>query len=193
MASKKTEQKKDNIEREYTIPLRPEFRKVPRYKKTNKAIKAIKEFLVRHMKIRDRDLNKVKIDKLLNEMVWTRGIKKPPSKIKVRAVKSGEIVRVEAAEMPKSLEFKKARLEKRNKKAVEIAEKKKSMMQKAKEIQQGKTDEEKVEEKKESEEKKAAVVESMEKMEKQAAKQTKHETKTSGNQQKHQQRKTLAK
>ena len=89
-------EKNDNkIEREYIIPLRREWSKVPRYKKANRAIKAIKKFLARHMKIRDRDLDKIKIDKYLNEEIWFRGIRKPPHKIKVKAVKDGEIVRVE--------------------------------------------------------------------------------------------------
>jgi large subunit ribosomal protein L31e len=73
----------EKIEREYTIPLRHRWKIVPTYKRANKAVKAIKEFLVRHMKIRDRDLDKIKVDKYLNEAIWARGIKHPPSKIKV--------------------------------------------------------------------------------------------------------------
>ncbi|MEK6817555.1 MAG: 50S ribosomal protein L31e, partial [Nanoarchaeota archaeon] len=48
------EEKKQNIiEREYTIPLREKVRSVPRYKKTNKAVRTIKEFLAKHMKVYD--------------------------------------------------------------------------------------------------------------------------------------------
>ena len=61
--AKKTEPKTEKIEREYIIPLRARGKAVPRYKKTPKAIKTIKEFLARHMKIKDRDLSKIKIDK----------------------------------------------------------------------------------------------------------------------------------
>ena len=85
--AKKTKEKTETIEREYNIPLRRKFQKTPRYKKANKAIKTIKEFLVRHMTIRDRDLKKIKIDKYLNEFVWFRGIKKPPAKVRVKAIK----------------------------------------------------------------------------------------------------------
>ena len=60
------EESKIILEREYTIPLRKEWRKVPEYKRANKAAKAIKEFMVRHMKNYDRDLKKIKIDILLN-------------------------------------------------------------------------------------------------------------------------------
>src|SRR3990167_11203854 len=108
------------MEREYVIPLRRNWNKVPRYKRANKAIGTIKEFLVRHMKIRDGDLNKVKIDRYLNEFVWFRGIRKPPARIKVKARKEGDIVKVELAEIPKELGFKKTKLEKRDKKASEV-------------------------------------------------------------------------
>ncbi len=59
----KMEKKQTPAEKEYTISLREKVRSVPRYKKTNKAVRTIKEFLVRHMKIYNRDLNKIKIDK----------------------------------------------------------------------------------------------------------------------------------
>ena len=140
--AKKKETPKEKIEREYVIPLREKCRPVPRYKKTPKAVKTLKEFIVRHMKIYDRDLNKVKIDTFLNEQLWRRGIKKPLHKVKVKAVKEGEIVRVYALDLPKRLEFKKARLEKREKRAKEEKEKQKSLMEKAKEQMHGKPKEE---------------------------------------------------
>tara|TARA_Y100000034_G_scaffold109178_1_gene140165 strand:- start:1472 stop:2056 length:585 start_codon:yes stop_codon:yes gene_type:complete len=190
MADKET--KTDKIEREYIIPLREKCRVVPRYKKANKAIKTIKEFLVKHMKIRDRDLKKIKIDKYLNEAVWFRGIKKPPAKIKVKAIKEGDIVKVELSEMPSKLKFKKARLEKRERKAEDKIEKKKAISQ----VEEKKTDEEKkgIEEKKvEEKEKKSAVVEEGKKIEKAAAKQVKHNVGGKTKQPKHQIRKALAK
>ncbi len=77
------------MERIYTIPLRRKFIKVPRYKRTPKAIRVIKEFLKRHMKS-----DKIVLDKKINEKVWERGIKHPPGKIKVKAVKdeSGKVI-----------------------------------------------------------------------------------------------------
>ncbi len=170
MVETKTENK---FEKEYTIPLRREWAKVPRYKRANKAVKAIKEFLARHMKIYDRDLRKIKIDKYLNEELWFRGIKNPPHKIKVRATKEGEIVRVELFEMPEILKFKKAREEKREKIAEEGKPKKHEHEHKE---EVGKKTEEKIAEEKE---KKAASIESMEKIEKETAKKMKHQTKQS--------------
>lgn len=193
--AKKTETKTDKIEKEYIIPLRISWKKVPRYKRANKAVKAIKEFLARHMKIRDRDLKKIKIDKYLNEVIWFRGIRKPPVKIKVKAIKEGDIVRAELAEIPKKLKFKKLREEKREQKAMEAITKKKTLLEKVRE-EKPKTEEEKKEEaeKKEDEkEKKAAVVEVGKKMEKEAAKKVKHEVKRKTKQPKRQKRMALAK
>ena len=202
--AKKTEIKTEKLEREYVIPLREKVRVVPRYKKTNKAVKTVKEFLVRHMKVRDRDLSKIKIDKYLNEALWFRGIRKPPHKIKVKAVKEGEIVRAELSDMPDKLKFKKAREEKHLQKAKDMLEGKKTKMEKAKEVmgkpaeeaapkegEEKQTEEQKVEEK----EKKSAVVEAGAKIEKAAAQKTKHSTQAAGKQtqQKHQVRKALAK
>jgi large subunit ribosomal protein L31e len=190
MADKKTETNK--LEREYVIPLRSKWNRVPRYKRANKAIKSIKEFLVRHMKIRDRDLKKIKIDKYLNEEVWFRGIKKPPARIKVKAIKEKDIVKVELSEMPKKLKFKKTREEKREQKAAEKAEAEKSAPQAYPEKSSTKISTKDKDKKEEAKEKKSAVVEAGQKMEKAEAKKVKHQTKQS-KQPKHQIRKALAK
>ena len=195
--AKKTEAKIEKIEREYIIPLRERGRSVPRYKKTPKAVKTVKEFLVRHMKIRDRDLNKIKIDRFVNEALWFRGIKNPPHKIKVKAIKQGDIVRVELVDIPEKLKYKKAREDKIEAKAKEALEKKKSMMEKAKETFQQKPTEEQPtqteEEKKEEKEKAKAGAEAGEKMKKAAAKTAKHQIGGKTKQPKRQVRKALAK
>ncbi len=188
MADKTKNPKTEKIEREYVIPLRKGWAKATRYKKANKAIKAVKEFLVRHMKIRDRDLNKIKIDKYLNEEIWSRGIKKPPAKIKVKAIREGDMVKVELAELPTKLKFKKEREEKREKKAAEAEKRKRK---KPEEKPKEKTEEE--EKKEEAKEKKAAVVEAGQKMEKELAKKARHQAKSKVKEPKHQRRKALAK
>ncbi len=194
--AKKTETKTEKVEREYIIPLREKGRPVPRYKKTPKAVKTVKEFLVRHMKIRDRDLKKIKIDRFVNEVLWFRGIKNPPHKIKVKAIKQGEIVRVELVDIPEKLKYKKAREDKIETRAKEALEKKKSMMEKAKETFQQKPTEGPVqteEEKQEEKEKAKAGAEAGEKMKKAAAKTAKHQTGGKPKQPKRQIRKALAK
>ena len=115
MAETKTHAHK--IEREYTVPLRREWQKVPRYKRTSKSVKAVKEFVARHMKVADRDLKKVKLDFYLNNELWFRGGKTPFSKIKVKVRKEGDIVKVELADVPEHVKFLKLRHERLHKKA----------------------------------------------------------------------------
>lgn len=170
------EKNETKFEREYVIPLRRRFNIVPRYQKTNKAVKTVKEFLARHMQVRDRDLDKIKLDRYVNELLWSRGIKNPPSKIKVKAIKDGEIVRVELAELPTNIKFKKLREEKVENAAKEVAKKRKSEKVEEEKIEENKTEAE--ESKKEvEEEKKEAVVEAEQKIEKAEAREMKHTTK----------------
>jgi large subunit ribosomal protein L31e len=185
----KEEPKTEKLEREYIINIRKHVNKVPIYRRAEKAIRAIKEFLARHMKVRDRDLGKIKLDMYLNEYMWARGIRNPQTRIKVRAVKEGDIVRAELAELPNKLKFKKAREEKREKEGAEISKKRKEEKKEQK-PEETKPEEEKKEEEKE---KKASVVEAGKEMEKAAAKIAKHETKGQKNQPKRQQRMALQK
>lgn len=119
---KKVEKKVEKVEREYVVPLRRGFLNVPQYRRAKKAVRVLKEFIVRHMAIRDRDLRKVKVDIHLNNEIWFRGIKKPLHKIKVRAVKEDGIVTVTLAEPAEYVKFKMARDEKA-KKAAEVGKK----------------------------------------------------------------------
>lgn len=192
MADKKTETKAkaENVEREFIIPLRKRFNVVPRYRKTNKAIKAIKEFLVRHMKVYDRDLNKIKIDKYLNEQVWSRGIKNPPSKIKVKAIKDKDgIVRVELVDYPENLKFKKLFEEKREREGG-AGKKKKEEIKQPEENKDLKEEEVKKENEKETS---RSVEDAGKAMEKQEAKKMKQEPTYKVKQPKHQFRKALKK
>lgn len=162
----KKEEPKTELEREYVIPLRLNFLKVPRYRRTNKAIKTIKEFLAKHMKVEDRDLSKIKIDMYLNQEVWFRGIKKPPVKIKVKAVKRDGIVYAELAEIPDKVKFDMAKAEKFHK----VPEKAKAPKIAPTENEETKTEEEKTDEK----EKEKASVEAGLAKQKKAAKSAKH-------------------
>ena len=84
-----------SLEREYIIPLRRVWLKAPEYERGRKAIKAIKEFIAKHMKVTDRNLKKVKLDIFLNNEIWFRGKANPPAKVKVKATKINDIVKVE--------------------------------------------------------------------------------------------------
>jgi large subunit ribosomal protein L31e len=69
------------IENIYTIPFYPQLNKTAPYKRTPRAIKLLKEFILKHTKV-----DFVIIDEELNEFMWKRGIQKPPRKVKVRAI-----------------------------------------------------------------------------------------------------------
>lgn len=80
-------------ERTYIIPLRREWLKSVKYKRAKKAVRAIKEFLTRHMKT---DVANVKLGTHLNIELWKHGIKNPPSRIKVNVTKDDKgMVRAE--------------------------------------------------------------------------------------------------
>ena len=143
--------KQTPVEREYIINLRREIMKAPKYKRTPKAVKAVKQFIAKHMRIPERDVKKVKIDKWLNQELWFRGIQNPPTKIKVKAKKQGENVIVSLAEIPEILKFKIAREEKSSKEAEKIKKDKKEKAEAEKKQEAKKTVES---EKKDAEEKK---------------------------------------
>jgi len=81
----------EKITRTYTIPLRRGYAETPRYKRTNKAVRVLKEFLAKHMKSED-----VRLGKELNEYMWAKGIQNPPPRVSVNVTKDKEgIVRAE--------------------------------------------------------------------------------------------------
>lgn len=85
----------DETERIITIPLRA-TKMAPRTKRAKRAIKEIRDNIVRHMKVSE---DKVWIDTALNEKIWERGIQNPPSRISVKAVKFDDgLVEVSLAE-----------------------------------------------------------------------------------------------
>jgi large subunit ribosomal protein L31e len=181
--AEKTKENKIILEREYIIPLRRKFIDTPFYKKTPKAIKAIKQFIAKHMKVEDRDLRKVKLDGLVNHEMWMHGIRRPLAKIKVKAKKYEDgIVRVELVEIPDVLKFKIEREKKRQETTIE--EKKEKVEEKKEE----KTEEEK----KDIEEKKDSVKEAGQKQADNQAKQMKHEARAKQGP-KHQRRTALQK
>jgi large subunit ribosomal protein L31e len=67
----------------FTIPLLV-TKAAPRSKKAEKAVAEIKEFVAKHMKAKIED---VWMDQAVNESMWSRSIQKPPSKVRVKAVK----------------------------------------------------------------------------------------------------------
>ncbi len=71
-------------ERAYTVNLREAW-KAPRKRRTPRAIRVLREFVKRNMKVES-----VIISNEINEEVWERSTKKPPHRLKIRAVKDKE-------------------------------------------------------------------------------------------------------
>ena len=108
------------MERIYTIPLRKKTVPTARYKRGPKAMRVIRQYLEKHMKS-----DNVKIDKEINEFVWTRGIKHPPSKVKVKAIKddTGKVTATLEKEEAKPVEKKAKPVEKKAKPVLRASEK----------------------------------------------------------------------
>ncbi len=73
----------DMEERIINIPLR-KAKKSPTSKRAARAMKLVREHVANNMDVPKED---VWIDSSTNEEIWSRGIKKPPLKIKVKAIK----------------------------------------------------------------------------------------------------------
>jgi len=86
------EKEKEFKEQVYTIPLR-DLQRCPRTRRAPKAIKLIREYVVRHRKALPEN---IWIDKEVNEAIWARGIEHPPNKItlKVAWVEDEDLVEV---------------------------------------------------------------------------------------------------
>lgn len=157
---KKTKEEKPLLERTYTIPLRKDVLKAPRYKRAEKAVRVIRAFLAKHMKVAERDINKIKLDPWLNRALWIRGIKKPPYKITVKVTKDAEgNVKVEFISLPAKYKVEETQLLKKKSKLemkavakikAEEEKKKKAVEAKKKEEEKEKTEEEKAELEKEA-------------------------------------------
>lgn len=105
-------EKKIVLERVYNIPLRKKYQRAPRWKRTNRAVSALKEFVFKHMKAKE-----VKIGKHANLELWKHGGRNPPHHIKVNCKKNEEdVVTVELVgapeEKPKEEKKKKPKKEK---------------------------------------------------------------------------------
>ncbi len=81
-------------ERIYTVPLRKAYWTGSRLRRANKAVRTLQKFVERHMKPEE-----LLIMPEVNEQIWSRGIEKPPRRIRIRATKNDEnLVRVYLAE-----------------------------------------------------------------------------------------------
>ena len=63
-----------------TIPLRAAWN-VPITKRDNRAMAEIRNHVSQHMKIQEDE--EIWIDQAVNEVIWSRGMQKPPRKIRI--------------------------------------------------------------------------------------------------------------
>ena len=128
------------LERIYTINLGKVLLS-PNNQRAKRAINMIREFASRHMKSEN-----VKIEEDVNHLVWERGIRHPPRKIRVKITKDddGNIIVSEYQEEKKVEEKPK---EKKEEKKVEEKPKEKKEEKKVEEKPKEKKEEKKVEEK----------------------------------------------
>lgn len=108
---------KEGETRTYTIPLRRDFVKAPKWRRSKRAVNFIQSFLERHTKKED-----VKIGRWLNELVWKHGAKNPPSRVRVNVTVKDNTATAELVDLPPKAK----RIIEAEKKAAEEAEKKKS-------------------------------------------------------------------
>ncbi len=94
----KEEEKEIVEERVYTVPLGKALIQPPN-KRTARAVRMLRSFMIKHMKLETRKEGEAEeqetaprliIDNEVNEKLWSRGIEKPPRKIRVRAEKDKE-------------------------------------------------------------------------------------------------------
>lgn len=80
----------------YTIPLRAAFR-APTGKRAKVAVRVLREFIARHTRSQV-----VKISPEVNRLIWSRGIKRPPSRVRVIVeVHEEEGVKIAEVRLPK--------------------------------------------------------------------------------------------
>ncbi len=88
----------DFEERVMTVPLR-DAKAEAKHERADRAMRLVREHLAQHFSV---DEDAIRLDPSINEAVWSRGRKKPPSKLRVRAARFDEegesIVEAEHAE-----------------------------------------------------------------------------------------------
>jgi len=113
------------LERIYTIPLSKAYDYI-RTRRTERAVKLLREFVARHMKV---ELEDVRISEGVNALLWRDSIQRPPRRVKVRVVKEGEMAKAwlpgEEEDMKKAEDARKKAEEEKKKEADKKAAKEK--------------------------------------------------------------------
>lgn len=111
----------EEIERVYTINLGKVLLS-PKNQRAKRAINMMREFATRHMKSEN-----VKIEEDVSHLIWSRGIRHPPRKIRVKLTKDEDgmvLISKYQEEITKTKKEEKADKKPKEKKIEEVAEKK---------------------------------------------------------------------
>lgn len=103
------------LKRSYNVPLRKEWLKVPRHQRAHRAMRALRKFLARHMKVEGEQ---VRIGPYLNEYIWANGMRNPPHHAAVNTEKNAEGLVLAELEGKPMFELK-TKEEKKEKSAIE--------------------------------------------------------------------------
>src|SRR5574340_5088 len=134
----------ESIERIYTINLGKVLLS-PNNQRAKRAINMIREFATKHMQSEN-----VKIEEAISHLVWARGIRHPPRKIRVKITKDdGNVIVSKYQEDKKAEESKSEKKSDDKKKSDKSKKEEKKVVEEKKEDKKEKT-EKKTEEKKES-------------------------------------------
>lgn len=74
------------------VPLRKEYLKAPRWNRTKKAVIALRQYIAKKTRVEPKN---VKIGLFVNELMWEKGIQKPPHHVQVKVLKENDVVYAE--------------------------------------------------------------------------------------------------
>lgn len=89
----------EDTETLYNIPLKG-LKMTRRSKRSSQAIKYIRQYIAKHMKADEKD---IWVDPRINELIWKRGIQKPPRFVRVKVSMLEEEEKI-GVELPTELE-----------------------------------------------------------------------------------------
>ena len=118
-------------EKIYTVNISDAY-KAPRPVRARKAMKYLKDYLKKHLKAEE-----ILIGPGLNHEIWSRGIKKPPKKVKVAVSKEGEKFKAELfGYKPKKIKPKEEKQVEEKKEEPEKKEKPKEQVEEKKQVEE---------------------------------------------------------
>lgn len=82
----------NTIDKVYTVPLRSGWGREQRSKRSSRAMRDLRAFVLKHAKV--KDLKSIKISQGVNALIFARGFQKPPSRIKIEVSGTKDLAQV---------------------------------------------------------------------------------------------------